>query len=109
MLADIVEREPLARGARVLDLGSGSGVLAVAAARKMAEVTAVDVSRRAVTTTWLNARLNGVSVRAARGDLFAPVRGERFALIVSNPPYLPSAHGGPPPGAARPWEAGRSG
>ncbi|HEV7362791.1 MAG TPA: HemK2/MTQ2 family protein methyltransferase [Solirubrobacteraceae bacterium] len=109
MLADIVEREPLAPGARVLDLGSGSGVLAVAAARKTAEVTAVDVSRRAVTTTWLNARLNGVSVRAVRGDLFAPVRGERFALIVSNPPYLPSANDGPPRGPARAWEAGRSG
>jgi release factor glutamine methyltransferase len=110
MLADIVEREPLAPGARVLDLGCGSGVLAVAAARKTAEVTAVDVSRRALATTRLNATLNGVSVRTARGDLFGPVRGERFGLIVSNPPYLPSANGDRPPrGAARAWEAGRSG
>jgi len=110
LLADVLRLESLAPGARVLDLCCGSGVVALAAARRAAEVTAVDVSRRAVVTTRLNARLNGVSVRARRGDLFGPVRGERFALIVSNPPYLPSADDGAPTrGAARAWEAGRHG
>src|ERR671933_1581281 len=91
-------RAQLRPGATVLDLCTGSGALAVTAARAGAgAVTAVDVSRRSVLTVRLNARLNGVRVRALGGDLFAPVRGERFDVIVSNPPYLPSADGALPP------------
>src|SRR5689334_17657235 len=86
LLAEALEREQLPPGARVLDLCSGSGALAVHAAAH-AEVTAVDISRRAVLTIRLNAALNGVRVRARRGDLFAAVAGERFDAIVSNPPY----------------------
>jgi release factor glutamine methyltransferase len=58
----------------------------------------------------MNARLNRVRIRALRGDLFAPVTGERFDAIVSNPPYVPA--GGerlPTRGAARAWDAGRDG
>jgi release factor glutamine methyltransferase len=91
MLADHIGRERLVARARVLDVCTGSGVLAIAAARAGASrVTAVDVSRRAVLAAWLNAWLNGVRLRVRRGDLFEPVRGERFDLIVSNPPYIPS-------------------
>lgn len=91
MLAEWITHEPLTDGGSVLDLCTGSGILAIAAARAGAsQVTAVDVSRRAVLAAWLNARLNGVSIRALRGDLFSPVDGERFDLIVSNPPYIPS-------------------
>jgi SAM-dependent methyltransferase len=79
-------------GARVLDVCTGSGVVALGAALGgAAEVTAVDVSRRAVLTVRLNAALNGVGVGALRGSLFAPVAGRRFDLISSNPPYLPTA------------------
>jgi release factor glutamine methyltransferase len=56
----------------------------------------------------INARLNGVPVRALRGNLLTAVEGERFDLILANPPYLP----GPPPpsrGAARAWDAGQDG
>src|SRR4051812_50131945 len=61
-------------GASVLDLCTGSGAIAVAAAGCGAgPVTAIDVSRRSVTTVRINAGLNGVRVRALRGDLFAPV------------------------------------
>src|SRR5437763_2724499 len=92
MLAEHVRRERLTGDAGVLDLCAGSGVLAITAALCGARsVTAVDVSRRAVLAIRLNAQLNGVSVRAVRGDLFAPVAGRRFGLIVSNPPYVPSA------------------
>jgi release factor glutamine methyltransferase len=78
-------------GARVLDLCTGSGAIAVSAALAGAgAVTAVDVSRRAVLTAELNARLNGVRVRGRRGRLFEPVAGERFDAIASNPPYLPA-------------------
>ncbi|HEV2075241.1 MAG TPA: HemK2/MTQ2 family protein methyltransferase [Thermoleophilaceae bacterium] len=98
-------------GGAVLDVFTGSGVVAIAAARAGARaVTAVDVSRRSVLCARLNARLNGVAVRALRGDLFAPVPGERFDLVVANPPYLPSEEEAPPVrGAARAWEGGRDG
>src|SRR5579859_1688760 len=106
MLAHHVTEEPLARGSRVLDMCTGSGLLAVVAARR-ARVVAVDVSRRAVLTTRLNARLNGVALTAVRGTLFEPVGDARFDLIVSNPPYLPSPTGElPRRGPARAWEAG---
>jgi release factor glutamine methyltransferase len=96
-------------GARVLDPFTGSGILAIAAAREGAEAVAVDISRRAVVCARLNARLNGVRIRALRGDLFGPVRGERFDLIAANPPYLPAPGKPRPRGAARAWDAGPDG
>jgi release factor glutamine methyltransferase len=109
LLAGALDAEPLAPGARVLDLCSGSGALAIRAARR-AEVTAVDVSRRAVATIRLNALLNGVEVRGVRGDLFDAVDGERFDAIVSNPPYVPAPSDElPTRGPERAWDAGRDG
>jgi release factor glutamine methyltransferase len=103
-------RAELASGASVADVCTGSGMLAVAAAVHGAgQVTAVDVSRRAVLSARINARLNGVAVRAIRGDLLDAVPGERFDLIVSNPPYVPAADGKPPRGRARAWDAGPDG
>jgi release factor glutamine methyltransferase len=108
MLADAVRRQSPGPGARVLDLCTGSGALAIAAAQAGAgEVVAVDVSRRSVLTVGLNARLNGVRVRAIRGDLFGAVGDERFDLIVSNPPYVPGDL--PTRGARRAWDAGDDG
>ena len=111
MLAQALGEQELAPDARVLDLCTGSGALAVAAAQAGAgEVTAVDVSRRAVWAARINAWRNGVHVRARRGDLFAAVAGQRFDVIVSNPPYLPSASDRlPERGPARAWEAGFDG
>jgi release factor glutamine methyltransferase len=111
MLAEHVGRERHLSGAGVLDLCAGSGVLAITAALCGASrVTAVDVSFRAMLAIRLNARLNGVSVRAVRGDLYAPVAGQRFGLIVSNPPYVPSPNAElPARGASRAWEAGPRG
>jgi release factor glutamine methyltransferase len=110
LLANALDREPLPRGARVLDLCSGSGALAIRAALGGAHVTAVDVSRRAVLTIRLNARLNRVAIRAVRGDLLAAVAGERFDAIVSNPPYVPAPRDElPTSGLARAWDAGRDG
>jgi release factor glutamine methyltransferase len=109
LLADALDGERLLPGARVLDLCSGSGALAIRAARR-ADATAVDVSRRAVATIRLNAALNGVKVRALRGDLFDAVPGERFNAIVSNPPYVPAPTDDlPARGRARAWDAGRDG
>lgn len=109
LLADALEAETLPPGARVLDLCSGSGAIAISAARR-AEVTAVDVSRRAVATIRLNALLNRVKVRAVRGDLLEAVAGERFDAIVSNPPYVPAPSDELPAGGPqRAWDAGRDG
>ncbi|BAH50601.1 methyltransferase [Rhodococcus opacus] len=73
----------------MLDLCAGSGILSVCAAEQGARVTAVDVSRRAVATAWMNTRPHRRSARVVRGDLTEPVRGERFDLVVSNPPLRP--------------------
>ena len=109
LLAEHLRRQPQARGT-VLDVCSGSGALAVAAALAGAtSVTAVDVSRRAVATAVLNGWLNGVRIRARRGALLDAVPGEAFDLIVSNPPYLPSPGALPARGAARHTEAGADG
>ncbi len=111
LLAGALDEEPLLRGGRVLDLCSGSGALAVRAALGGArEVVAVDVSRRAVATIRLNATLNRTRVRAVRGNLFSAVPGERFDVIVSNPPYVPSERDElPTRGPERAWDAGHDG
>ena len=73
-------------------------------------MTAVDVSRRAVWATRLNAWREGLPVRVRRGNLFAPVRGRSFDLILANPPYVPAPAGDRVPrGAARAWDAGGDG
>ncbi|MFD5134314.1 HemK2/MTQ2 family protein methyltransferase [Streptomyces olindensis] len=110
LLACALSEEPLRPGADVLDLGTGTGALAIAAARRDARVAAVDVSWRAVCTAWLNAWLAEVPVRIRRGDLFAPVRDQSFDLILTNPPYVPVPSARRPPrGTARAWDAGLDG
>jgi release factor glutamine methyltransferase len=95
--------------AAVLDLCTGTGILGLTAARLGAQATAVDLSRRAVLNARLNARLGGLALEVLRGDLFEPVRGRRFDLIVSNPPYIPALPGRTPRGRARAWDAGPDG
>ena len=110
LLAEVMSRDAgRLAGGDVLDVCTGSGVLALTAARLGACAVAVDLSRRALLNTRLNARLNGLAVTVRRGDLFAPVRGRRFDLIVSNPPYIPAAPGSFTRGRARAWDAGPDG
>ncbi|MGW1610593.1 HemK2/MTQ2 family protein methyltransferase [Streptomyces sp. NPDC002285] len=110
LLVDALLDEPLPDGADVLDVGTGSGALAIEAARRGTRVTAVDVSWRAVCTAQLNAWLARLHVRILHGNLFTPVRGQSFDLILANPPYVPAPDTGrAPQGAARAWDAGRDG
>ena len=81
---------------RILDLGTGSGAIAVSVAKECphAEVWATDVSAAALAVARNNARRHGVDrrIRWLQGDLFAPLRGlaECLDALVSNPPYIPS-------------------
>jgi len=95
----------------VLDLCTGTGALAVVAARAgAASITVVDVNRRALAAAWVNVALQGRRVIAHRGDLVDPVSDQRFDLIVSNPPYLPAENEHlPTRGPARAWDAGIDG
>lgn len=79
-------------GDRVLDLCCGSGCLAIAVkmACPGASVWASDLAQEAVSLTRENAARIGAGITVTQGDLFQPLRGQRFELIVSNPPYIPS-------------------
>jgi release factor glutamine methyltransferase len=96
-------------GCRVLDLCTGTGLLAIMAAHAGAgSVTAVDAGGSAVLAARLNARLRRAPVRVLHGDLFEPVDDEVFDVIVTNPPYVPSPRA--PRGVrGRAWDAGRRG
>lgn len=75
-----------------LDLCCGSGCVGIAlAALGGMSATATDVSTDCVALTEENAALNGISLTVRQGEWFAPVAGEAFDLIVSNPPYLTAA------------------
>lgn len=83
--------ERLPQGGRMLDMGTGSGAIAVAVAhtRPDARVTALDVSEAALQVAQRNAAANGANVRFLRSDWFGALQaGERFELIASNPPYI---------------------
>lgn len=92
LLADTV---PVRDGERVLDLCTGSGIQALQVAPRAAAVTAVDIGARAAALARLNAALNGAVVDVREGDLYRPVRGERFDLIIANPPFVPARERGP--------------
>jgi methylase of polypeptide subunit release factors len=80
---------------RTLDLGTGNGILAIAAAAHSGSVIATDLNPRARDFCLFNAALNGVSnLQFLQGNAFEPVRGERFDLILANPPFFvtPSGH-----------------
>lgn len=81
---------------QVLDLCTGSGAIAVALKRlcPRAQVCASDLSAPALSLARENARANGADIRFFLGDLWEPLAGLRFDLIVSNPPYIPSAECG---------------
>lgn len=89
---------------QVLDMGTGSGVCAVAAALHAAHVMAVDISQAAVRCAQLNVALNALDhkVEVLQGDLFAPFCGHRFDVILFNPPFI---RGTPRDEADRAWRS----
>ena len=95
-LADFIESSPLLEprypGAAALDVGTGCGVLAVAAALRGYRTTAIDVVATTVACARANAALNKVDVEVLLGDLFAPVAGRRFEVVLFS---LPKFRGTP--------------
>lgn len=110
-LADELRRLHIRSTDRVLDVGTGTGALALAAIFAGARnVTAIDICARAVASTRLNAALRGVPVCVRRTDLASLPEDEVFDLVLANPPYVPAPAG--PAGAhsrARAWDAGIDG
>lgn len=84
-LARAVTRNPVRRA---LDLGTGCGIQALHLDAHCDEIVATDTNERALALAAMTARLNGMSWDLRQGSLFEPVAGERFDLIVSNPPFV---------------------
>jgi|HubBroStandDraft_4_1064222.scaffolds.fasta_scaffold41080_2 release factor glutamine methyltransferase len=89
-LASRIATLRLPAGVDVLDMGTGSGVCALVAARSVRRVVAVDINAAAVRCAQLNALLNRLEHRVdvRHGDLYEPLTGERFDLVLFNPPFL---------------------
>ncbi len=109
LLADNLDAH---KGERVLELGTGCGLLAILAAKAGAHVVATDINQAALECARANAVKHQVEDRIdfRLGDLFEPVAGERFDLVIFNPPYLPVKQNealGTPIDLA--WEAGHDG
>lgn len=80
------------KGDTVLEIGCGSGAISIALAKKAnAKVTAVDINPEACELTKENVSANGARVEVLCGDMFEPVKKKKFHMIVSNPPYVPTA------------------
>ena len=92
-LADWLSSQKIS-GKYLLDLGTGTGYLAIFAALKGSIVTASDIQPKAILNTRYNARLNNVRVRTVLSDLFENISG-KYDFILFNPPYL------------TPWESTR--
>src|SRR6202012_1445950 len=116
LLIDCLQQSELARGRRVLDFCTGSGVVAIAAAELgAASVIALDICPRAVRCSQGNAVYAGVDIDVIEGSCSSALDYAPFDLIVSNPPYVPTPPAGDTDvipitaGPARAWDAGVDG
>ena len=102
----------LKRGARLLDMGTGSGLLGILAAKEASEVFAVDINPYAIRCAKQNSLLNNVTTNVAflQTDLFSAFReSAKFDVILFNAPYLPSEQLDDATWLERAWEGGTTG
>lgn len=94
----------IASDAEVLDMGTGSGVCAIRAAEHARHVVAVDINSAAVRCAYINALMNGLDhkIEVLQGDLFEPLAGRQFDVVLFNPPFL---RGVPQSDADRAWRS----
>lgn len=90
LVEQVLKAEKNFKNAKILDLGTGSGCIAVALAKNCDEqITAIDVSKVALATAEVNAKKNGVKIEFLHSNLFEGLKRKRkFDIIVSNPPYI---------------------
>jgi release factor glutamine methyltransferase len=106
LMAEAIEVES---GDFVLDVGCGSGLLGLVAAKTAERVLSVDINPAALECTLENGRLNGASnLEIRRSDLFSNI-SESFDIIIFNPPYLPTEVDEPIDGSSLAWDGGPSG
>lgn len=95
LVETLLARAPRDLALRIVDVGTGSGAIAVALAHALplAQVTALDISEAALAVALRNAETHGVAdrMRFLPSDLLSAVAGERFDAVVSNPPYVAEA------------------
>jgi len=89
LMLDALSEQRL-EGSRVLDMGTGSGILASYCARRSADVTAADIDNGAIDSLRRVAKRLGIELKLVVSDLFSGIQG-MFDLVVFNPPYLPSS------------------
>jgi release factor glutamine methyltransferase len=109
LIAQALHELDITAGTAVLDFCTGSGVLALSAAERGANVVALDISRTAVLTARVNARLRRLPVTVRRGDLNRAKTLGPFDVVVSNPPYVPALETAPATPYAERWDAGPDG
>ena len=79
------------KGEKILEIGTGSGIIAIHCAKAKADVTAADINSEAITCAKLNSVLNKVKLKVLRSDLLSAVpKSFKYDKIIFNPPYLPS-------------------
>jgi HemK-related putative methylase len=93
LLAEAVLAE-IRPGSTVLDLGCGSGIVGLSAAKAGAVVVSSDLNPAAVRSTQVGAMLNGLGLEVLEGDLYSAVEGRRFDVVAFNPPFFERAQGG---------------
>jgi release factor glutamine methyltransferase len=112
LLIEAMTASTALEGRSVLDLCTGTGIVAIAAALLGAsEVTAVDICRRAIRCTRRNARASGVRIKAYAGTHVDTLPRGPYDVVVCNPPYVPvaSGHCSGPTGPSRAWDGGPDG
>lgn len=89
-VANAIKKGEIASDARVLDIGTGTGIIAITLKKlfPLLQVTATDISPDALQVARDNAEEKQVEIDFRLGDLFDPVQGQQFDLVISNPPYI---------------------
>jgi release factor glutamine methyltransferase len=88
ILLDFIKPKNLL-GVKFLELGCGSGIISILAAKSGAIVTASDINHKAVDNTRFNSQKNGVDVKVIISDLFDNILDQKFDWIIVNPPFYP--------------------